>query len=110
MDEMQTSHPTARYTAVAWVSAVLIGVAAGIALGFLLRDAWAGAITGVVVVVLIGFSAVLAARPPETETGAVRLADRRPQGCQRSSSEAVGRATSGPERRSTPPPAGRRMG
>lgn len=59
---MQTSHPTARYTAVAWVSAVLIGVAAGIALGFLLRDAWAGAITGVVVVVLIGLSAVLAAR------------------------------------------------
>lgn len=69
---MQTSHPTARYTAVAWVSAVLIGVAAGIALGFLLRDAWAGVITGVVVVVLIGFSAVLAARRtgPGTVEGA----------------------------------------
>lgn len=62
MDEMQTSTPTRSYVVVAWATAVLIGAAIGVALGFILRDPWAGIITGAVVALLVALSVVLAAR------------------------------------------------
>jgi len=62
MSESPIPQPSRRYVVAIWITAVVIGVVVGTALGLLIQNVWIGLAVGAAVVALVGFSSVLGAR------------------------------------------------